>query len=98
VVLERKRYYVTIVGNGRTEQTVIIAYDTESMFYLARKLYGHLLLDHDGNKTGNISFQETALTNKVARSKSKPINFNSTCSNTPQFNKGQYPTKGFYDI
>lgn len=58
---KRKRYHVTIEGNGQIRKNVIIAYDPEGMFWIVRKLYGHLLTDDTGKSTGTISFQETEL-------------------------------------
>jgi hypothetical protein len=61
-VRNRKRYNVIIQGNGQLREAVFIAYDTEGMFFLVRKLYGYLLVDDNGRETGTISFKETELT------------------------------------
>ncbi|MFK9120510.1 hypothetical protein ACJEBK_27240 [Peribacillus frigoritolerans] len=58
---KRKRYNVTVEGNGQIHKNVIIAYDVEGMFWIVRKLHGHLLTDATGKNTGTISFQETEL-------------------------------------
>lgn len=58
---KRKRYNVTVEGNGQIRKNVIIAYDPEDMFLIVRKLYGHLLTDDTGKNTGTISYQETEL-------------------------------------
>jgi hypothetical protein len=59
---KRKRYNVSVEGNGQIRNNVIIAYDPEGMFWIVRKLYGHLLITDDtGKSTGTISFQETYL-------------------------------------
>ncbi|MBT2756777.1 hypothetical protein J7E71_12500 [Mesobacillus foraminis] len=59
--VKRKRYIVTIEGNGSTQQAVIVAYDTEEMSWLIKKLYGHLLIDQKGQRVGRFSFEETEL-------------------------------------
>jgi hypothetical protein len=59
---KRKRYNVTVEGNGELQKDVIVAYDPDEMYWLVRKLYGHLLIDNEtGKKIGTISFQETEL-------------------------------------
>ncbi len=57
----RKRYHVTIMGNGLEEQAVIIAYSPDEMKSLVRKLYKHIIIDDKGLPSGEISFKATDL-------------------------------------
>ncbi|MED4227030.1 hypothetical protein [Neobacillus cucumis] len=57
----RTRYRVTITGNGQEEQAVIIAYSTEEMKSLVRKLYKHIIIDAKGLPSGEIFFETTEL-------------------------------------
>jgi hypothetical protein len=57
----RRRYHVTIMGNGLAEQAVIIAYSPEEMKSIVRKLYKHLIIDDKGFPLGEISFKTTDL-------------------------------------
>ncbi|MBT2606057.1 hypothetical protein J7E55_24085 [Bacillus sp. ISL-53] len=61
-VKKRKRYLVTVEGNGEIHQVVIIAKDLEMMYWEVHRLYGYLLKDKDGKDIGKISFEETILT------------------------------------
>ena len=63
---KRKRYIVTVEVNEQIHKNVIIAYDPEGMFLIVRKLYGHLLTDDTGKKTGTISFEESELGQELA--------------------------------
>lgn len=58
---KRKRYNVTVEGNGQIRKDVIIASDPEGMLWIVRKLYGDLLTDDTGKNTGTISFKESEL-------------------------------------
>lgn len=58
---KRKRYIVIIETNGNIQQAVIVAYDTKGMTWLVKKLYGHLLIDENGNDIGRITFEEIEL-------------------------------------
>ena len=61
-VPKRNRYVVSVTGNGKTKQIVIIANDLEGMYREVYRLYGSLLKDLNGNYTGGtISYKESTL-------------------------------------
>lgn len=62
----RKRYLVTIENNIQTLVIVVIAYDDEGMCRILRNLYGHFLVDANGNKIAKVSFTVTELGKNAA--------------------------------
>lgn len=60
-MIKRKRFHVTIEGNGEEVHLVVIAYHPYYIKEIARKYYKHLITDDSGNETGKISYKESEL-------------------------------------
>ncbi|MCQ6281958.1 hypothetical protein [Bacillus sp. EB600] len=52
----RKRYHVTIKGNGQEEQAVIIANSPEEMKSVVCKLYKHIIIDDKRLPSGEFTY------------------------------------------
>jgi hypothetical protein len=60
-MIKRKRFHVTIEGNGEEVHLVVIAYDSYYIKEVVRKYYNHLITDDIGNETGKILYKESEL-------------------------------------